>query len=382
MFRQSRFWTGLAAGVLACQLPSFVMAAEQQVVKVGLTGPLSGPQAAIGKDNENGLRMAIDQLNAQGVVVNGKAVRFSLVSEDDAADPRTGMSVAQRLVDGEVKVVFGPFNSGVAIPISRLLDQAGIVMATVASNPAITQSGYTYIFRISANDSQLGKRMGEFASAKLRARRFAVIDDRTAYGQGVADEFVKAARAEGIEIVAREFTSDKAVDFVPILTRIRGMKVDGIFYGGYYSQAGPLRSQMKRLAMTNAYLLGGDAMCNIELARLGGDAVDEHVYCPQGGPVLENTGPGRQFKTDYRKRYNTDPLTYSASLYDGLRLVAQAMKAANSVEPAQYRAALAGIDMQGVAGRYRFDPSRDLRDSPITIYTYRNGAQVPLPQDR
>jgi ABC-type branched-subunit amino acid transport system substrate-binding protein len=139
---------------------------------------------------------------------------------------------------------------------------------------------------------------------------------------------------------------------------------------------------MKRLGMINAYLLGGDAMCNIELARLGRDAVDEHVYCPQGGPVLENTGSGRQFKTDYRNRYNTDPLTYSASIYDGLKLVAQAMKAANSIEPAQYRTALAGIDMQGVAGRYRFDPNRDLRDSPITIYTYRNGTLVPLPQDK
>ncbi|TDN58703.1 branched-chain amino acid ABC transporter substrate-binding protein [Paraburkholderia sp. BL10I2N1] len=366
----------LAVGVLSLA-PLLATAGEEQVVKIGLTGPLTGAQAAIGKDDENGVRMAIERLNAQGLTIGGKKTRFELVSQDDAADPRTGMTVAQSLVDDNVKVIFGPFNSGVAIPISNLVNGAGIVMATVASNPSITQRGYPFIFRISASDTQLGSRMGAFAAKQLKVTRMAVIDDRTAYGQGVADEFVKAARAEGIEIVDREYTTDKATNFDSILTRIKGTKAEGIFYGGYYSQAAPLRKQMKRLAM-NGYLLGGDAVCNLELAKLAGDAVDGRVYCPQGGPVLDQTPAGRQFKTDYKKRFNTDPLTYSASLYDGMNIVASAMQKANSIEPAQYRAALAGADMQGVAGHYQFDGNRDLSDSPITIYTYRNGQLTPL----
>ena len=149
---------------VALSMVSAHAATEEQVVKIGLTGPLTGPQAAIGKDDENGVRMAIERLNAQGLVIGGRKTRFELVSQDDAADPRTGMTVAQRLVDDNVKVIFGPFNSGVAIPISNLVNVAGIVMATVASNPSITQHGYPYVFRISASDTQLGSRMGEFAA--------------------------------------------------------------------------------------------------------------------------------------------------------------------------------------------------------------------------
>jgi ABC-type branched-subunit amino acid transport system substrate-binding protein len=366
----------LMASMVLGLASTYAVAGDEQVVRIGLTGPLTGPQAAIGKDDENGVRLAIERLNARGVVIGGKKTRFELDSQDDAADPRTGMTVAQNLVDSNVKVIFGPFNSGVAIPISGLVNNASIVMATVASNPSITQHGYPFVFRISASDTQLGSRMGTFAAKQLKVKRMAVIDDRTAYGQGVADEFIRSATANGIEIVEREYTTDKATDFVSILTRIKGTAPEGIFYGGYYAQAGALRRQMKRLGM-NGYLLGGDAMCNAELGKLGGGAIDERVYCPQGGPVLEQTPEGRQFRADYRNRFATDPLTYSAALYDGMNLVVKAMEKANSTDPAKYRAALADIDFQGISGHYQFDRNRDLQHSPITIYTYRQGVPSP-----
>lgn len=357
--------------------PLLGFAAGDLEVKIGLTGPLTGPQAAIGKDHEHGLIMAMDRLNAQGIIVGGKKVHFALMSEDDAADPRTGMVVAQRLVDANVKAVLGPYNSGVAIPISKMLNDAGIVMATVASNPKVTQNGYSFVFRIGASDTQLGSKMGVFAAKTLKVKRFAVIDDRTAYGQGVADEFIKAAKANGIQVVAREFTSDKATDFTAILTSIKATKPDGIFYGGYYSQGGPLRRQMKLLGL-EGYLLGGDAICNEELAKLGGDTVDGRVYCPQGGPVLEQSKEGKLFKAEYKKRFNVEPLTYGPSMYDGLAIIAKAMQKANSVEPKQYRAALAALNQQGVAGTYQFDGNRDLKNSPITVYTFKNGQPVAL----
>ena len=353
-------------------------AAEEVVVKIGLTSPLTGPQAASGKDHENALQMAMDRLNAQGMLVGGKKVHFELMSEDDAADPRTGMTVAQRLVDADVKAVIGPYNSGVAIPISKILNDAGIVMATVASNPKVTQAGYPFVFRIGPNDISSAARMGTFAAKRLKIRNLAVIDDRTAYGQGVADEFIKVAKANGVQIVTREFTTDKATDFAAILTRIKGTRTDGIFYGGYHSQAGPLRRQMKVLGM-EGYLLGGDAICNELLAKLGGEAVDGHVYCSLGGAILDQSNEGRQFKTEYRRRFGIEPLTYAPSMYDALFMIAAAMQKANSVEPRQYRSALAAITYQGLGGNYQFDEKRDLKDSPITVYTFRNGQPVPVP---
>src|SRR5580698_35699 len=326
----------LALPFLACGTAS---AADEQVFKVGITGPLTGPQAAIGKDDENGARMALDKANAQGIMADGKQVRFELVSVDDAADPRTGMTVAQNLVDGNVRFSLGPYNSGVAIPTSKLLNDAGVLMATVATNPEITAQGLPNVFRIAANDSQLGAKMGQFAFKNLKLKRMAIIDDRTAYGQGVADEFLKSAKAHGIEIVDREYTSDKATDFTAILTKLKSFKPDGVFYGGYYSQGGPLLKQMARLAM-NQSLLGGDAICNDELGKLAGSAVNGRAFCALGGPVLESSAGGRAFKAEYVKRYNTDPLTYSSSMYDGVTLLANAVRNANSTDIQKVRAAL------------------------------------------
>ncbi|BAL27326.1 branched-chain amino acid ABC transporter substrate-binding protein [Azoarcus sp. KH32C] len=378
MVSAAHFFTRLLVSTVLGLASLATWGAEDTVVKIGLTGPLTGPQAAMGKDNENALRMAMDRLNAQGTVVAGKKLHFELMSEDDAADPRTGMAVAQRFVDAEVKAVLGPYNSGVAIPISKLLNDAGIVMATVASNPKVTQLGYPFVFRIGPNDLTTGARMGVFAARRLKVRSLAVIDDRTAYGQGIADEFIKAAKANGIQIVAREFTTDRATDFAVILTRIKAVSPDGIFYAGYHAQAGPLRRQMKVLGM-EGYLLGGDAICNEELAKVGGEAVDGNVYCPQWGGILDQSNEGRQFKTEYKKRFGVEPLTYAGPMYDALFLIVEAMKKANSVEPRQFRSALATISYQGLAGSYRFDEKRDLKDSPIKVYSFKNGQPVAVP---
>lgn len=372
MLRFNNSHLKLAAGLALSAIPLFAFAMEEQVVKIGLTGPLTGPQAAMGKDHENALKIAVEKINAQGIIIANKKTRFVLVSEDDAADPRTGMLVAQRLVDANVKAVLGPYNSGVALPISSLLNDSGIVMATVASNPKITQNGYPFIYRIAWSDKLLGIKIGEYAAKNLKVKRLAVIDDRTAYGQGIADEFEKAAKANGIQIVAREFTSDKATDFAAILTNIKAAKADGIFYGGYYTQAGPLRRQMRQLGL-EGYLLGGDAICNQEMAKLGGSAVDGKVICAQGGTDIEKEKDGKAFLTEYKKRFNVSLLTYGASMYDGLNLIVKAMQKANSVEPKLYNAALSSISYQGVTSSYQFDDKHDLKNSPISFYSFKDG---------
>src|SRR5262245_26838920 len=232
-------------------------AGAPKTVKIGQVAPLTGPQAHLGKDNDNGARLAIEELNAKGVTIGGAKVKFELVSEDDQADPKTGTIVATKLVDNRVAGVIGHLNSGTSIPASKIYSDAGIPQISPSATAVkYTANGYKTTFRLMANDAQQGKVLGEYA-VKLGAKNVAVIDDRTAYGQGLADEFEKAAKAAGATIVGREYTSDRSTDFRAILTNVKARQPDLVFYGGMDSQAGPMAAQMKSLAI-KARLLGGD----------------------------------------------------------------------------------------------------------------------------
>jgi branched-chain amino acid transport system substrate-binding protein len=357
---------------LAGMVAAMGAAAQDTVVKIGHSGPLSGAQAFSGKDNENGARLAIEELNAKGVTVGGKKVKFELVSEDDQGDPKAGVSVAQKLADGGVKYVVGPYNSGVAIPAARVYSNAGMVIASVASNPKLTQQGYKNLFRVNASDTQLGSKMALYAAKELKVKNVAVIDDRTAFGQGLAEEFKKQARASGMTVAGHEYTTDKSVDFTPILTRLKSKKVEAIFFGGYAPQGGPMARQIRQLGL-NAKLLGGDTICTSEMGKLGGDAVGPNVLCSQGGALLDKAASGPAFKAKFKKRFNAEPDVYAASYYDAVNLYAQAMQQTNSVDPAKVGAAIAAGSYQGVAGTYAFDAKGDMKSSPVTIFTFKGG---------
>ena len=366
----------LAAAALL--LVSQAGAAQEQVVKLGVSGPLSGANAFAGKDNENGVRLAIDELNARKVSVGGKVVKFELVSEDDQGDPKAGVNVAQKFADAGVRFVLGPYNSGVAIPASRVYNDSGIIMSTVGTNPKVTQSGYKNVFRIVASDNQLGASMADYAAKQLKVRTIAVVDDRTAFGQGVAAEFVKQAKKSGLRVAGQEFTTDKATDFAAILTSLKAKKVDAIFFGGYAPQAGPMARQMRALGMQNVKLLGGDTLCSPEMAKLGGDAVGENVLCAQGGAILEKQAAGPAFQKRYKERFKQAPDVYAASFYDQTMFIAQAMKAANSVDPSVVGAAMHASSYKGVVGTYAFDAAGNMKQSAVTVYTFKNGAPVAL----
>ncbi len=357
--------------------PAFSFAQDIQTVKIGFSSPLSGPQASAGKDNQGGLQMAADRLNSQPMVIGGKKVKFELVIEDDQGDPRAGVNVAQKLVDAGVKGVVGPYNSGVTIPASKVYNDAGIVMATVSSNPKVTEQGFPNVFRVAASDNQLGGKIALYAARELKVKRVVIIDDRTAYGQGLANAFEKMAKANGIQILGKEFTTDKASDFAAILTATKAKKPDAIFYGGYAPQGAPMARQMKQIGL-NVKMLGGDGICSPEMGRLGGDAVGEHIYCTQGGAMLEKLAGGKVFAEDYKKQFKRPAEVYAASFYDGMMLIAQAMKAANSVEPKLYGPALAKIKYKGVAGAYEFDDKHDLKQSPVTVFQFKGGEPVAL----
>jgi ABC-type branched-subunit amino acid transport system substrate-binding protein len=368
----------LAAVTLLAALLSNAALAQDQVVRIGLSGPLTGANAFAGKDNENGVRLAIEELNAQKIKAGGKLLRFELMSEDDQGDPKAGVNVAQKFADAGVKFVLGPYNSGVAIPASRVYNDAGILMSTVGTNPKITQSRYPNVFRIVASDNQVGGSMASYAAKELKIKTVGVIDDRTAFGQGIADEFVKQARANGLTVAGREFTNDKASDFASILTAFRAKKVDAIFFGGYAPQGAPMARQMKQLGLGSVRLLGGDTLCSPEMAKLGGDAVGANVMCAQAGAMLDKQAGGPAFKARFRQRFQRDPDVYAPAFYDQTMFIAQAMKANNTLDPAAVGKALHTMDYQGVAGTYGYDPSGNLKKTAVTVYTFKGGQLAPL----
>jgi branched-chain amino acid transport system substrate-binding protein len=326
------------------------------------------------------VRLAVEELNARHLRLGRAPLRFELVSEDDAGDPKAGVAVAQKFADGGVHFVLGPYNSGVAIPAARVYHDAGILMSTVGTSPKITASHYPNVFRIVASDNQVGAQVASYAARELKIRTVGVVDDRTAFGQGIADEFARQARAVGITVAGREFTTDKASDFSAILTALRARKVDAIFFGGYAPQAAPMARQMKALGMANVRLLGGDTLCSPEMAKLGGDAVGANVLCAQAGAMLDRQAGGQAFKTRYRQRFGRDPDVYAPAFYDQTMFIGQAIAASSSGTPdaASVAKALHTQSYTGVAGSYAYDANGNLSKTTVTVYTFRNGQLAPL----
>lgn len=351
--------------------PAAPEAKPEIVVKLGHVAPMTGPQAHLGKDNESGAVLAIEELNSQGLEIGGAKVKFELVSEDDQADPKQGTIVAQKLIDAKVNGVVGHLNSGTTIPASKLYFDAGMPQVSPsATNPKYTQQGFNTAFRVMANDIQQGKVLGEFA-AKQGAKTVAIIDDRTAYGQGLADEFRKAAEASGLKVVANEYTNDKATDFKAILTKIKSTKADLVFFGGMDAQGGPLVKQMKDLGI-KAKFLGGDGVCTPEFMKLGGPAADGE-YCSLPGVPLEQLAKGPEFKSKFETKFGYQIQLYAPNAYDAVMVIADSMKRAGSVEPAAYLPEISKTKLEGVSGNIEFDEFGDLTSGAISVYQYQGG---------
>jgi branched-chain amino acid transport system substrate-binding protein len=354
--------------------------AQEEIVKIGHVGPISGAIAHLGKDNENGARMAIDELNAKGVTIGGKKVKFQLLAEDDGADPKQGTAAAQKLVDAKVNGVIGHLNSGTTIPASKIYSDAGIPQITPsATNPKYTQQGFKTTFRVVANDGQLGGTLGKYAVETLKAKKIAVIDDRTAYGQGVAEEFVKGAKKGGAQIVSQQYTNDKATDFNAILTAIKAKNPDVVFFGGMDAVGGPMMRQMKQLGI-KAKFMGGDGICTEGLAKLAGDAIgDEQVVCAEAGGVEESQKKTMDdFRDAFKKKFNIEVQLYAPYVYDATMVMVEAMKKANSAEPAKYLPELAKIQYKGVTGPIAFDNKGDIKNGTLTLFTYKGGKRTQI----
>ncbi|HSH91746.1 MAG TPA: branched-chain amino acid ABC transporter substrate-binding protein [Ramlibacter sp.] len=367
----------VAAGLAAM---AGIALAQETVVKIGHVAPMSGSQAHYGKDNTNGVMMAIEDLNKQGVTIGGKKIKFELVAEDDAADPKQGTAVAQKLCDAKVAGVVGHLNSGTTIPASKVYNDCGIPHVTgAATNPGLTKPGYKTTYRIIANDNALGAGLAFYAADTLKLKKIAVVDDRSAYGQGVAEIFKKTAESKGVAIVDNQFTTDKATDFMAILTSIKGKNPDGIFFGGMDAQGGAMLRQMEQLGMSNVKYFGGDGICTAEIVKIAAGAKTlGNVVCAEGGASLQKMPGGAAWKARYDAKYPGQFQVYSPYTYDATFVLVDAMKRANSTDPKVYTAKLADTNYKGVTSMIAFEPNGELKNPAMTLYVYKDGKKVPL----
>ena len=344
-------------------------AAAADIIKIGHVGPISGAIAHLGKDNENGARMAVDEINAAGGVKLGdKTYKLQLVAEDDKADPKEGPITAQKLIDQGVVAVVGHLNSGVTIPASKVYVDNGVAhISPSATNVKLTEQGFKTTFRVVARDDKQGGALASYAQASMKAKSVAIIDDRTPYGQGLADEFEKAIKAAGsVKVVAREFTNDKATDFNAILTKIRATKPDVIMYGGMDATAGPMAKQMVQLGI-KAPMLAGDGVCSPEFIKLAGTAAGI-LKCSQAGEDVNKLAKGDEFKAKYKAKFGSEVQIYSPYSYDAVYVIVEAIKKAGKPDRAAVAAAIPATAYTGVTGAIAFDEKGDVKNGAITMF--------------
>jgi branched-chain amino acid transport system substrate-binding protein len=344
-------------------------------VKIGHVAPLTGGIAHLGKDNENGARLAIEEANAAKIKIDGKDVKFTLVAEDDQADPKVGTTVAQKLVDAKVAGVVGHLNSCTSIPASPLYNQAGIpVISGSATNPKLTEQGFKTQFRVVGRDDQQGPAIASYLATNNQPKVVAVIDDATAYGEGIANEVEKTLKDAKIEVLPREKGTDKTTDWKAILTKLRGRNPDAVFYGGMDATGGPLLKQGRELGIKAVFSFG-DGACTDKMKELAGDAA-EGLLCSQAG--IPPQAADKKFLDAYKKKFNAEPILYSPFTYDAANMLIQAMQKANSTDPKKYLPVLQKLDFTGATGKIQFDDKGDRKDAEMTIFTMKGGKLEPI----
>ncbi|MBL8534085.1 MAG: branched-chain amino acid ABC transporter substrate-binding protein [Betaproteobacteria bacterium] len=359
----------------AASAPAAPAAAEQITVKIGHAAPLTGSIAHLGKDNESGVKLAIDEANAKGISIGGKKVQFEMLSEDDEGKPDKGPIIAQKFADAKVAGVVGHLNSGVTIPASSVYNQAGIPMISgSATNPQLTEQGFAVTFRTVGRDDQQGPAIASYLVAEHKPKVAAVVDDATSYGEGLANEVEKTLKAAGVTVLPREKGTDKQNDWKAVLTKLRGKKPDAIFFGGMDAAAGPLMKQGKELGLKAVFAFG-DGACSDKMKELAGDAA-EGLVCSQAGiPAQASSKP---FLDAYKAKFNADPIIYAPFTYDATNLLIAAMQKADSVDPAKYLPALKAIELNGASGKIQFDEKGDRKDAEMTIFTMKGGKIEPV----
>jgi branched-chain amino acid transport system substrate-binding protein len=361
--------------VVAAAATLFALAAPAQDlgVRIGHVAPMSGPFAWLGRDVENGARLAIDEFNAQGIAIGGRTARLELVTQDDKGDPAQAVAAARILVDAKVSGIEGHMFSSTSIAASKVYCAAGIPQVSPATtSPRFTRAGCKTAFRVLADDTQISGALARYAVRELNAVRIATIDDGSDYGRSSVEAFSVAATAAGARTVESQHVDDKAVDFTAVLTAIRSKTPDVVFFGGYAPQAAMMIGQMKQLDI-RARFMGGDGICTPDIPQRAGDAIGEiQVVCGLPGDARRESSAMERFRADFRKKFDGDPLTYAPYAYDAVGIIVDAMVRAGSSDPARYLPALAATNgYKGLTGTISFDEKGDIRNGAVSLFTFK-----------
>lgn len=339
--------------------------ASPRVVTLGLQAPFSGPLSKQGRDLEAAVRMAIDEANAE--TRPGTPI-FVLRRGDDKGDPREGLLAARHLLASGVAGVVGPWNSGVTLPVvSEVYGPAGLPVLTMSTHPKITERGWSNVFRVIGRDDRQG-RIAASEALKLGLRTAVVLDNRGAYGKGLADRFAEAFEAGGGRVLSRESFATGEADRGPLLARARALGPRLLYLACEYQDAGPLVRQWRRLGTASTRVLAGDAVCDPLFVRLAGTKAAE-------GTMLTFPEPAdARFEARLRNRGVT-PGAFSGHAYDAARLLIEAIRSAG---PGAGRKAvvarLAAVrDHRGATGLISFDAKGDLRRAGFALWQVRDG---------
>jgi len=358
---------GVSLG-FAIVLAGAAAASATAQVKIGVAGPITGPNAATGAQMKNGVDQAAADINKAGGIL-GQQIKVEY--GDDVSDPKQGVSVANDFAADGVKFVVGDYNSGVTIPASEVYQENGILEITPAStNPTVTERGMWNIFRVCGRDDQQGKVAGDYILKHFKGKRIAFVNDKTTYGKGLADETLKTIKAGGMNSVLYEGINTGEKDYSALVSKIKQSRADLVYFGGLYTEAGLIVRQMRDQGVT-APLMGGDGITSDEFASVGGPGVVGSLMTY--GPDPRNRPEAKAAVAEFRAK-NFEPEAYTLYSYAAVQIFQQAAAAANSLDPKKVADKMhSGMHFKTVIGDISYDKKGDITRLDYVVYKWVKG---------
>jgi branched-chain amino acid transport system substrate-binding protein len=359
-----KLWlTGL---VLAAGL-AFAGAATAQI-KIGVAGPITGPNASFGAQLTNGVSQAAEDINKAGGILGQQ---LTVEQGDDVSDPKQGVSVANKFVGDGVKWVVGHFNSGVTIPASEVYQDNGVLMITPsATNPKVTERGLWDVFRTCGRDDQQGKLWADYAKANLKGKKIAVVHDKTTYGQGLADAAVGFMKTDGITPVLYEGVNTGEKDYSAIVSKIKASGADFLMWGGLHTEGGLIVRQMRDQGLKTV-MISGDGITDNEFASIGGPGVEGTLM--SFGPDPRNNPGAKDVVAEFRAK-GFEPEAYTLYSYAAVQVMKQAAEKAKSLDPKKMAEVMhSGVTFKTVLGDIALDKKGDRTTVDYVWYVWKKG---------
>ena len=351
-------FAGLALG-LAIAAPAFA-----QDISVGVAGPMTGGEATFGRQLKNGAEQAVADINAAGGVL-GKKLKLEI--GDDACDPKQARSVGEKFAGMKVPVVVGHYCSSSSIPASEAYAEGGVLQITPAStNPAFTEKGLWNTFRVCGRDDQQGSVAGQYIAKTFKGKNVAIINDKTTYGKGLADETQKALEKAGMKAKTIESYNKGDKDFTALVSKLKRDNIDIVFVGGYHQEAGLILRQMRDQGMKTV-LMAGDALADKEFASITGPAAEGVLFT--FGPDPRNKPTAKALVEAFKKK-NIDPEGYTLYTYAAFQIWKAAATKANSTDGKKVAAAMKAGTWDTVLGKIAFTPKGDITVIDYVVYKW------------